>query len=1486
MSEVHESPRGDLAEEKNRAAADSSFPVVGIGASAGGLESLERFFSNLRPDPGMAFVVVQHLSPDFRSMMVELLARHSDMSVVVAEHGLAVEQNHVYVLPPRMEITIKGRHLHLREREKRRALALPIDLFFRSLAQDLGPRAIAIVLSGSGSDGSRGIKEVKRGGGMVLVESPESAKFDGMPLSALATGHVDHAASSPELARYITEEHDVDELEDDSQEFVSEPMDAIVKLLNQVCGLDFSTYKRGTIGRRINRRVELGDYASLDEYAARLESDPDELTLLYHDLLIGVTQFFRDPDAFRVIEEKVIPELLDRVPPDEDVRVWVAGCATGEEAYSLAMVLWEQLLARARPLNFKILATDVHRVSLERGSKGYFYREQLELVSAGRRARFFEEAGGAFRVDSELRKRIVFAPHDVTQDAPFTKMHLISCRNLLIYLNQATQKAVLSLFHFGLARRGMLFLGSSESTGALVHEFDAVDEHWKIYRKRRDVRLLDPLRIPLARRSAEARAPSPLLTRGKRDVPETQLLALYDRLLDRYIPPGFLIDEKHELVDSFGGAEQYLQYTRRRPSRRLVELLGGALQVAVAGLLQRAPTNESSSRFAKVPLADEPERELTVSAESFAHPRSSQRYTLITLGDTASAVATARAASEVELDATGASLERQSMLESELAYTRENLQTVVEELQTSNEELQAANEELVASNEELQSTNEELHSVNEELYTVNGEFQKKISELRELNNDMQHLIDGTDVGTLFLDRRLRIRRFTPRVAGVFHLRKGDLGRDISDFAHDLKRDDLLDEIALCLERGEEIEDEVDDIHGTTYFLRIVPYRPYLDGREEAEEEEEDERAAVGVHGVMISLTDISALGEARARITQLSAIVESSDDAILSKDLEGVITTWNGGAERLYGYSAEEMVGRNIKLLAPRGRAEEIDGFLETIAAGGRVEHVETMRVRKDGVVIAVSLTISPLRDAVTGEVVGASAIARDITQLKAAQRELMDREERIRLLLESTAEAIYGIDTDGVCIFCNPACARLLGYASTDELVGQRMHDLVHHSRADGSPYPVERCPIYRVLRTGEGVHIEDEVLFRADGSSFAAEYWSHPIRQDVAVTGAVVTFLDITERLAAKREILEAAERREQFLAMLSHELRNPLAAVLSATQVIKARTDEPVVVKPALEVVERQAGLMARLVDDLLDVSRITRGGIELRKEDLDLRSPIRLAVEAVAPKVAEFEATLEVVLDDAPINVRGDAARLQQIVGNLLTNALKYSPRGSRVELRTERADERVTIVVRDEGDGISSELMPHIFELFVQTEQGIDRHQGGLGVGLALVRQLVGLHGGEVFARSEGLGEGSEFRVTLPLQTHVLVDADVQREEERPAARRVVLVEDQRDARAMMKSLLEMMGHVVFEAADGEEGIEQIERVHPDVALVDIGLPRLDGFGVARAIRKNPVLDDIVLVALTGYGAEDDVTAARAAGFTEHLTKPADVNKLKEILARS
>lgn len=1313
--------------------------VVGIGASAGGLEALEQFFTNVPVETGMAFVVVQHLSPDFKSLMDELLARKTALPIHRASDGMEVQPNAIYLIPPKKDMIIANRRLLLTDKDPKQLVTLPIDHFFRSLAHDLGDRAIAVVLSGTGSDGSRGIRDVHEAGGLVIVQTPETAKFDGMPNSARQTGAVDIVLPPDEipaaLLQYIRYPDSAPQDRDRQVQTVPETgFDAIFRMLRDAFAIDFAQYKASTVTRRVERRLLLNRAYEIDDYVKRLREDPEELDALYKDLLIGVTRFFRDASAFGLLQKEVIPGLLAELPRDEDLRVWVAGCATGEEAYSLAILIQEQIEALGRPVKVKIFATDVHRASLDYASNGIYSEAQLADVSPERLQRFFLRKGDGYQVGHDLRQMIVFAPHNLIKDAPFTKLDLITCRNLLIYLQPAMQKKVLSLFHFGLKTNGVLFLGPSESPGELSDEFLTLDAHWKIYKKRRDIRLPAELRLPLSastpRWGAIGATPRSQVAR----LPEQQLLGTYDALLDEFVPPSFLVNEQHELVQTFAGANRYLRVKEGRVSTDILDMVDPELRIVLGGALPRVFHEKTSITYKGLRVqSTEGERLVHLTAKPVTSRRSSLMHALVVFEDQGRRPPLV---SPTELDLEQAPHEQLEAVEAELRYTKENLQATIEELETSNEELQATNEEMVASNEELQSTNEELHSVNEELFTVNAEYQKKIAELTQLTADMDNLLESTQVHTLFLDRSLCIRKFTPRIAETFHLVPQDVGRRIDSFTHNIDHPALVEELTRVMNTGQSFEQQVRDHQGNWFLLRILPYRS------------QDE-----IDGCVLTLIDLSRLKRAEAEAwtkdQQLSAILKNSSQPVFIKDLEGRYLVTDPSFEKLVGRSP---IGCTAHDLFPR-----------------------------------------------------------------------------------QTADALCALD---------------------DKVIG-------------------------------DGIAVEDEVTIpHADGPHTYLMV-KFPLRDEtgqITAVGGIKT--DVTRLKRAEQQTREAVEQRDRFLAMLSHELRNPLGAIVNATHVLERSSADPPAQQEAVRVLHRQALQMSRLLDDLLDIARITQGKIQLKRTAVRLDQLIGEAVDVAKAAFEAASVTLETRLPDKPIPVIGDSARLQQMLVNLLMNGVKYTPQGGRVSLELTQENTEAVIRIRDTGVGIRTGMLERVFDLFVQGDDTLRGPASGLGVGLTLVRNIAELHGGRVSAYSGGPGRGSEFIVWLPLSDsddHAVMVSPGSTSTSSPM--KILVIEDNDDSRQMLATMLTLDGHNVRVACDGESGLAAIWDNPPEVAIVDLGLPKLDGCELARRVRGSAASKGLYLVALTGYGQAEDRKNVIDAGFDEHLVKPLKPGELEQVLHR-
>lgn len=827
--------------------------VVAIGASAGGLEALEQFFRNMPADSGMAFVVVQHLSPDFRSMMDELLARHSSMRIEHAIDGLKLAADTIYLNPARQHLEIAGNRLKLGPSDRRDTPNHPIDALMRSAAEQWKDKAVGIILSGTGSDGTIGAFAIREAGGTVLVQEPRTAKFDTMPRSVIERNAATLVAAADEmpalLARLVGGEPlgraaDADRAGDDAGPGGAQA--AILRLLQSRFGANFSYYKTSTIGRRLKRRAMLNHLDDLPAYLAYLRTNPGELEVLYADILIGVTAFFRDGAAFEALSARVLPDLAKLMAADRQVRVWVAGCATGEEAYSLAILFSEYARVHDLPLNVKIFATDLHVRSLEAANQGLFPAESLADVGSEIVERYFERSGTHYQVSTGLRRLIVFSPHNLIKDPPFTRIDLISCRNVLIYFNETAQTKVLSLFHFALQKDGVLILGQSESLGPLQDEFEVLDRRWRIFRKIRQIQLPGSTRL-LPDSPEDASLPAGLRARvsaatNAGTVERRSLIKAYDALLDRYAPTSLLVGRNNEVVHIFSGAEQYLTLKSGVLTSRVGDLLVEELRGPVGACLDTTwARREAQARRVRL-SKDGRSGEVLVRTERLADHGGNADFILLTI-ETAGQIATPQA-----LSVAGPSPEpedglhsRVVSLERDLQVTEESLQTTIEELETSNEELQATNQELMSANEELQSTNEELHAVNEELYTVSSEHQRKIEELTALTNDMDHLLRCTEVGTIFLDRELKIRRFTPAIARTFNLLARDAGRPIDHITARFSYVGFKDDLVRVLEGGQDAEHTV-DVDGRTFLLRVIPFRVDDD-----------------IQGLVITLFDVTAL---------------------------------------------------------------------------------------------------------------------------------------------------------------------------------------------------------------------------------------------------------------------------------------------------------------------------------------------------------------------------------------------------------------------------------------------------------------------------------------------------------------------------------------------------------------------------------------------------------------------------------------------------
>ena len=833
----------------------SGFPVVGIGASAGGLEALKTFFAHMPPDAGIAFVIIQHLDPKHKSIMDELLKRHTTMRVLQAADGLKLEPNSVYLNPPDKDVGIFNARFQLTDPVEVHRIRLPINNFFRSLAEDQGENAICIILSGSGSDGTLGLKEIKGSGGMVMVQDPEQAQYDSMVRSAIETGLADYVLSAEkmpkELIGYIKQPY----VRGYKLGIGAEHLDAIQKVLMLVrssSGHDFSHYKQNTVYRRVERRMALHNITDIRNYVQYLKVTPSELDALFKDLIIEVTSFFRDPEAFEVLDKKIIPAILDHKKPDSAVRVWVPGCATGEEAFSLAILFQEAMDRLNKHLNVQIFATDINKETIETARTAQFPEGISADMPAERLGRFFIKEGGAYRVKKTIRDLVVFAAQNLISDPPFSKLDLVSCRNVLIYMDSVLQKKVIPLFHYTLNQNGYLFLGSSETIGEFSGLFSPVDTKWKLFQRKGIIagKAPDYLHAPID--EAHPAYLNPLEQPTPREI---NIREIAERLiLDEYAPPCVFIDDKFDIYYFQGSTDRYLTQPPGEPSFNLITMAREDLRYQLSAVLNKALKHSKAVVRETLRLKQkEGVRTVDVVVKPVAQSSLKQKLMMVTFEEK-----TSPDEKVMKKKKTAGPDLRVSSLESELRSTKEYLQATSEQMQTTNEELRSANEELQSTNEELQSTNEELatskeelQSTNEELITVNSELQDKIGALLQANSDINNLLAGTDIGTIFLDNDLKIKRFTPAVTNFFNLIPIDIGRPISDITSMIPLVNISQEVRTVLKDLQKKEFEIQTANGNWYSMRILPYRTIdnaidgvvitfmdISGRKKAEQSEE------------------------------------------------------------------------------------------------------------------------------------------------------------------------------------------------------------------------------------------------------------------------------------------------------------------------------------------------------------------------------------------------------------------------------------------------------------------------------------------------------------------------------------------------------------------------------------------------------------------------------------------------------------------------
>jgi two-component system, chemotaxis family, CheB/CheR fusion protein len=1315
------------------------FPVVGIGASAGGLDAFKRFFSTMPDDSGAAFVLVPHLDPTHESMMAELLARQTRMPVCEAQEAMPIGPNHIYVIPPNRYLAIADGRLQLSTPTGRHGSPTAIDFFLRSLADEQRERAIGIILSGTSSHGTVGLKEIKLAGGMVMVQQPDSAEYDQMPRSAIATGLVDFVLTPeqmPEaLVKYLRHPYVQGPIEQTAEAAVRGRLDRILALLKARTGYDFRSYRRNMLTRRVLRRMGLRQLERMDDYLNDLRNNPDEVTALYKDLLIGVTDFFRDPEAFQVLQQRVIPELLSA---RSRVRIWVPGCATGEEAYSIAMLFLERFTAEKDAADLQVFATDIDERALETARQGVYSESSLAGIAPERLQRFFSRIDAHhWQVNKQLRESITFAQQNLISDAPFSKLDLISCRNLLIYLEPELQAKVIRLFHFALADGGYLLLGPSEAIGREADLFEPVSRKWRVFRRTGTLRR-NRVEIPIVA-TDEHRRHHPMLTEAA-PARDTGLKELMQRLiLEEFAPAAAMINHQSEIVSVLGPLVNYLEFPPGEISRDLLVMARPGLRTKLRAVIRKAiQTGESvTDRHARV-KRDGAYVSCSITVRPVAKHQDAAGLLLVTFQDRGPAGDAAPARPDSPAVDEDESLLQQ--LEHELKATQEDLQCTIEEYESSTEELKASNEEVMSMNEELQSANEELEtskeelqSLNEELSTVNSQLQEKYEELEKSNSDLKNLMASNEIATLFLDPELRIKLFTPPAAKLLNLRPTDLDRPITDFAPSYEDDTLLDDCRNVLEQLVPIEREVwtrdesaspirpTEAHSADsrcYLRRILPYRS----------------GGNHVDGVVIALVDVTqriADREALRRGHELNEnIINTAHHIVLLLDAEGRILRFNRFMEQLTGWTLAEVQGRDwFKTFLPERDRQRIREVFQAALSGERVRAYVNPIVTRHGQEREIEWYDAPLTNA-DGELIGLLCTGQDVTERIQAERVLRERQARLLAILNTAADAIITIDRQGIIESFNPAAEQMFGYAA-DEVIGENLRILMP------SPFREEHDGyLRRYQETGERriICIGREVVARhKDGRIFPVDLAVSEVDHLGLFTGIV---RDISERKFLQSQLLTIATEEQRRIGQDLHDgvAQELLALGISAEMLAEeiAQWDE----NEATRVASRQVRNLADGLQESLRQVRILAQGLVPVEIDAE---GLTAALADLASRVDE-QSGLDCSFAAGPsvqIHDNHAANQLYRIAQEAVANAVKHAG-GRTIRISLDEDDRLITLRVVDDGIGIE--------------QHRSQREAAGGGIGLRIMHYRAALIGAQLTVASEAVGGTA---VTCVLNTQLL-----------------------------------------------------------------------------------------------------------------------------------
>jgi two-component system, chemotaxis family, CheB/CheR fusion protein len=1486
------------------------FPVVGVGASAGGLAAVTDLLKHLPRDLRVAVVVVQHLDPKHGSLTPDILSRVSPMPVAEVVDGMRIQAHHVYVIPPNATLRVSNGDLKLLPREAK-GQHLPIDLFFRSLAEEKKEQAIGVVMSGIASDGTAGVQAIKSEGGFTFAQDPVTAQYDGMPRSAIQSGAVDVVETPDKIAGEIAKIAESLARRGGATGPVESTVPSsgyngnlrrIFALIRNATGADFTHYKQSTIQRRISRRLFLAKIDDLQTYAEYLGRHPDEVQALFSDILIHVTGFFRDAEAYESLKTKILPKHLEHWNTSVPFRVWVPGCSSGEEAYSIAMVFFEVLDSlKVRP-SLQIFASDISEAAIQRARAAVYPDTVVKDVSKARLNRFFERVdGGGYRIAKWLRDTCLFSSHDLTADPPFARIDLISCRNVLIYFTSDLQKRVVPILHYALNPNGILWLGRSETISGFNNLFALQDRAGKFYSKKVTA---TPVKVPfpVTRHLGAVSAGRKVSTL---DTSPHVVEAEADRVaLEQYTPPGVVINDTGEILQVRGRPAPYLELASGQATLNIFKLAHPDIVSDLRYLVSAAHKRTNPMRKDGLTIEKNGTRHTLGIRIVPLHlsPEFTERYYSIFF-EAAPGLAESKGA-PVKPRETGSMrkqrLAEQRRVEDDRRYQQELIdeyETTQEELVSSNEELQSTNEELQSTNEELETAKEELQSANEEMTTINDELQARNTEMTQVTNDLTNLLASVNLAIVMVGPDTRIRRFTPKAGETLNLIPTDVGRPIGDIKPAVQAPDLDVIVADVMKTLAIKEEEAQDGQGTWYRLQVRPYRT-ADNR---------------IDGAVLALADISDLKRAGAVLKTAAddarAIVEAMPTAMLVLTSDRRVQIANRAFYSLFQMEPSEVEGKYLlELSNGRWNIPSFTAALDEVFEQAtpfhdfEVEH-DFPRVGHKSVMLHATAT----RLASSGLNVALLAFE-DLTARKRTAALLQSAEARYQHLLENANDGIVIVDQDGVIEFVNRHFEAMFGYAAGElknqpyqQLIPERYRDAHENFHADFMRPPGARD-------TGRETDLYGQ---RKDGSIFPLEISLSRVRDDSAtlVTAIVrdistrkkdeVERQDLLSReTAARHEAERANQVKDEFLATLSHELRTPLSTILAWVQVLRLGTDAAKT-REAIASIERSVKAQTQLIEDLLDISRIRVGKLNLAFQEIEPAHCITASIDSIRAQAEANSLTIETDLDSSRCSISADPIRIEQVLRNLLSNAIKFTPPGGKVTVRSRvKTDpERIEIQVQDTGKGIKPEFLPNLFTRFSQEDSSIRREAGGLGLGLSIVKNLVEMHNGSVLAESLGAGQGAVFSITLPCSAprpagsgaeSATVSTNTARDDApKLTGIRVLIIDDVADARDALSAILESLGARAQAVESAAEGLNALGSFKPDVVLCDIGLPVEDGFSFIRRLRALAPREGgtTPTAALSAYAGAEHTERSLEAGFDLHVAKPVDAVDLSRAVVQ-